>query len=189
MRRRLLASFVRRGRLESDAAHAMQAWRYDGGFHVDASVRIEDADHAGRERLLRYCARPPFALERLQQRDAEHLLYAANKPVPGDCGPQILTSLQLIDHLAALVSPARVHRHRYFSVLAPHSPLRSAVNARAMPAAMLITTAPSTSVTFHVFPWPLWVDRHVGSGSRAVARYGMCNEPLGCMQFSPSAGT
>ena len=73
---------------------------------------------AGGERLLRYCARPPFALERLQQRDAEHLLYAASKPGPGDCGPQLLTPLQLIDRLAALAPPPRVHRHRYYGVLA-----------------------------------------------------------------------
>ena len=33
------------------------------------SVRIEAADRAGRERLLRYCARPPFALERLRELD------------------------------------------------------------------------------------------------------------------------
>jgi len=77
VRRQLLGSFVRRGLLDGDAAHAMQAWQHGGGFSVDASVRIEAADRAGRERLLRYCARPPFALERLQQRDAEHLLYEA----------------------------------------------------------------------------------------------------------------
>jgi hypothetical protein len=29
------------------------------------AVRIEGEDRAGVERLLRYCARPPFALERL----------------------------------------------------------------------------------------------------------------------------
>ena len=77
-----------------------------------------------------YCALPPFALERLQQRDAGHLLYAASKPGPGDCGPQLLTALQLIDRLAALVPPPRVHRDRYVGVLAPNAPLRVAVATR-----------------------------------------------------------
>ena len=36
---------------------------------------IEAADRAERERLLRYCARPPFALERLPQLDGEQLSY------------------------------------------------------------------------------------------------------------------
>jgi len=134
VRRRLLGSFVRRGRLERDDAHTMAQWAHGGGFSVDASVRIEATDHAGRERLLRYCARPPFALDRLRALDPERLLYHGAKPGPGGSGPLRLTPLQLIDRLAALVPPPRVHRHRYFGVLAPNSPLRAAVTALAMPA-------------------------------------------------------
>jgi hypothetical protein len=33
-------------------------------------VRIEGEDRAGIERLSRYCARPPFALERLHALDS-----------------------------------------------------------------------------------------------------------------------
>jgi pimeloyl-ACP methyl ester carboxylesterase len=36
-----------------------------GLVSIDAAVRIQGDDRAGIERLLRYCARPPFALERL----------------------------------------------------------------------------------------------------------------------------
>ena len=103
-----------------------------------ASVRIAPADRAGRERLLRYCARPPFALERLRELDPEHLVYASAKPGPGANGPQILTPLQPLGRLAVLVPPPRVHRHRYFGVLAPNSPQRAAVIALAPGA----TTAP-----------------------------------------------
>ena len=46
-----------------------------------------------------------------------------------------LTPLELIDRIAALVPPPRTHRHRYFGVLAPNSPLREAVTALAQPAA------------------------------------------------------
>ncbi|MBA4159631.1 MAG: SDR family NAD(P)-dependent oxidoreductase, partial [Gemmatimonadetes bacterium] len=45
----------------------MLTWQAAGGFSLDASVRISGSDHAGRERLLRYCARPPFALERFRR--------------------------------------------------------------------------------------------------------------------------
>ena len=110
----------------------MGAWR---GFSVDASVRIEAADRAGRERLLRYCARPPFALDRLRELDPERLLYEGTKRGPGGGGPLLLTPLELLDRLAALVPPPRIHRHRYFGVLAPHSPLRAAVTALALAAA------------------------------------------------------
>jgi hypothetical protein len=36
----------------------MLIWQGTGGFSVDAAVRIHGSDRAGRERLIRYCARP-----------------------------------------------------------------------------------------------------------------------------------
>ena len=42
-----------------------------------------------------------------------------------------MTPLELIDRLAALIPPPRRHRHRYYGVLAPNSPLRAAVTALA----------------------------------------------------------
>jgi hypothetical protein len=80
----------------------MGQWQQGGGFSIDGSVRIEAADRAGRERLLRYCARPPFALDRLRERDREHLINEPPKPGPGGSGPQCLTPLELLDRLAAL---------------------------------------------------------------------------------------
>lgn len=142
VRQRLLRVFVRRGLLPSDDALAMVQWEHGGGFSVDGSVRIEADDRAGRERLLRYCARPPFALDRLRELDPERLLYEGTKPGPGGNGPLLLTPLQLLDRLAALVPPPRVHRHRYFGVLAPNAPLRAAVTALAVPAALPAAAAP-----------------------------------------------
>ena len=37
----------------------------------------------GLERLLRYCARPAFALRRLREIYPEHLVYESFKPGPG----------------------------------------------------------------------------------------------------------
>jgi hypothetical protein len=116
---------------------------------VDASVRIEAADRAGRERLLRYCARPPFALERRRELDPERLRYEAAKPGSGGNGPLLLTPLKLLDRLAALVPPPRIHRHRYYGVLAPHSPLRAAVTALAEPAATVAPAAPVPNLAEH----------------------------------------
>ena len=56
--------------LDADAAADMIA-RENSGFSVEASVRITLIDRdvpsyfKSLEHLLRYCARPPFALERL----------------------------------------------------------------------------------------------------------------------------
>ena len=44
------------------------------GFSLDAKVRIESWDKDGLERLIRYCARPPFASENLRWNDRLALL-------------------------------------------------------------------------------------------------------------------
>ena len=100
----------------------MGGWAHGGGFSVDAAVCIEGADRAGRERLLRYCTRPPFALEHWHQHDAAHLLYDIAKPRLDGPRASVLTPRALIDNIAALVPPPRSHRHRYYGVLAPHAP-------------------------------------------------------------------
>jgi len=118
------------GRPDRLDAKEMLAYQHSG-FSVDAGVCIQSQDRAGLERLLRYCARPAFAMDRLRQRGAD-LVYHCPKPQTG--GKQadlVLTPLELIDRIAALVPPPRTHRHRYFGVLAPNSPLRAAVTALA----------------------------------------------------------
>jgi hypothetical protein len=74
-------------------------------------VRIEGQDRAGLERLLRYRARPPLALERLEQLRDDQLIYRLPKPQADGATQLALTPFQLIDRLAALIPPARVHRH------------------------------------------------------------------------------
>lgn len=144
LRKRILRAFVGRGLLGGFEAKEMLAYRHSG-FSVDTSVCIAAHDRAGLERLLRYCARPPFALARLRKAGSE-LVYRCAKqhsePTSGKRGDKRgtkahelhLTPLELIDRIAALVPPPRTHRHRYFGVLAPNSPLRAAVTALATPA-------------------------------------------------------
>ena len=66
IRHRVLRYFHRQGLLERHVTDDMLTWQASGGFSIDASVHIPARDRAGLERLLRYCARPPFALERLE---------------------------------------------------------------------------------------------------------------------------
>ena len=131
LRRRILRLFVRRALLEADEAKDMGAWQHDGGFSLDASVRIEGHDRPGLERLLRYCARPPFALERIERGDEERILYHLPKPTPGGQTRLTLLPLEFIGRLAALIPAPRLHRHRYHGVLAPNARLRPAVTAMA----------------------------------------------------------
>ena len=177
IRRRLLRALTRRGLLETDAAEEMAAWDHGGGFSLNASVRIEAADRSGLERLLRYCARPVFALERLRQIDPEHLVYESIKPGPGGSVSLLLTPLELIERLAALIPPPRRHRHRYYGVLAPNAPLRESVTA--MVAEKVDATLPAAMTEAVHAPEPGVSDRKQNSpdeeadepAHRKAARY------------------
>jgi Putative transposase len=100
VRLRLLRTFVRRGLLPDDDAQAMEQWAHGGGFSVNASVRIEANDRAGREL------------------DPERFIYDNPKADPGARAALILTPLELLDRTTALVPPPRIHRHRCFGALA-----------------------------------------------------------------------
>jgi len=100
IRKRVLRWFARQGYLDEQDARDMAEWRNGGGFSLGASVRIEADDRAGLERVLRYCARPPFALDRMKSLDAHRLMYHLSKPQPNRRTELMLTPLELIDRLA-----------------------------------------------------------------------------------------
>jgi hypothetical protein len=157
VRRRVVRWFRMQRLLDADAAADMVA-RENSGFSVDASVRITLIDRdvpsyfQSLERLLRYCARPRFALERLSVRCSEdgrisRVRYvlprhkAANwvgpgrgrkSTRPGANGVVELSPFDFLDRLADLVPRPRKHRHRYHGVFAPNHKRRSAVTALAI---------------------------------------------------------
>ena len=149
-RRRVLKLFERRALLPDEAAELMLGWEHRGGFSLHAEVWVPAWDRAGLERLLRYCARPIFAGERLAWVEPdERLIYHLPKPRPNGQTVLYLTPVEFLDRLATLVPPPRKHRHRYHGVLAPHSPLRPAVTAYAglpldLPAPPVTPPAPKT---------------------------------------------
>ena len=112
----------------------MLTWQASGGFSIDASVHIPARDRAGLERLLRYCARPPFALDRLVATGhgapgSERVVYRLPRPAPDGMTALSLTPLEFLERLALLIHPPRIHRHRYHGVLAPNAKLRFQVIA------------------------------------------------------------
>jgi hypothetical protein len=108
-----------------------EQWHLGGDFSLDASLVISGGDRRGRERLLRYCARPPFAGERLEWIDAERVRDRLPRPRPDVCGELIRSPPERIGRVAALVLPPRRHRLRYYGVLAANARLRPAVTAMA----------------------------------------------------------
>lgn len=138
VRQRVLAVFERRAILDPETVANMRQWAH-GGFSLDATIRIEAWDRTGLERLLRYCARPVFASERLSwEKKHRRLLYRlpkarsdAKHALALGAESLAIDPLELIDRLVVLIPPPRRHRHRYHGVLAPNARLRRAVTARA----------------------------------------------------------
>ncbi len=157
VRRRVIRWFRLARLVDAAAAADMLAWE-NSGFSVDASVMITLIDRdvpsycQSLEHLLRYCARPPFALERLSViRGADGRIARIRYVLPrhkaatwvgpgrgrkstrpGANGVVELTPFEFLDRLAALVPPPRKHRHRYHGVFAPNHKSRRAVTALAL---------------------------------------------------------
>jgi len=134
VRRRLVRWFRRKKFLSREAAADMLAWQHSG-FSVDASVRISLQDRdvpayfRSLEHLLRYCARPAFALERLSVvpgtgDQPERVRYtlprhkrgdrvgpgrARKSAPPGASGVVELSPFEFLDQLAAIIPPRRKH--------------------------------------------------------------------------------
>ena len=117
--------------------------------------------------ILRYCARPVLALERLHWCDERHerLVYHLPKVQADGRTTLPLTPLELIDCLAQLVPPPRKHRHRYYGVFAPNAPLRAAVAALtsadtdACTPERSETPAAARSRPSHVYLWAILLAR------------------------------
>jgi hypothetical protein len=52
-------------RIETPTKTQVEALKALGAEVDDGGVRIDDSDRGGQEKLLRYCARPPFAQDHL----------------------------------------------------------------------------------------------------------------------------
>jgi hypothetical protein len=101
------------------------------GFNLNASVRIEKSDDLGRERLCRYGARPALALDRLRRLPGGRVAYRVKKLTRGAAKTRVMTPLELLARLSALIPPPRYPLVRYHGVLAPRSSWRRDVVPKA----------------------------------------------------------
>jgi hypothetical protein len=129
IQKRVLKFFRKRGKFDQDTVEKMQAYE-NSGFSLDASVRTEAWDRSGLERLIRYCARPPFASENLRW-NGPWILYRLPKPARDGRTIIQLEPLEFIERITAFIPYPRRHRRHYHGVFAPSSRLRKKVAANA----------------------------------------------------------
>jgi hypothetical protein len=97
------------------------------GFNLHAGVRIEAGDDLGRERLCRYGARPPLSLERLRRLPGGRVAYRVKYMRRGHAKHRVMTGIELLARLSALIPPPRYPLVRFHGVLAPKSSWRKDV--------------------------------------------------------------
>jgi hypothetical protein len=98
------------------------------GFNLHAGVHIEAGDDLGRERLLRYAARPPLSLERLRRLPGGRVAYRLKYVARGQRGKyRVMTGVEFLARLAAITCPPRYPLTRFAGVLAPRSAWRCEV--------------------------------------------------------------
>jgi hypothetical protein len=97
-------------------------------FNLHAGVAVPGGLPAARERLLRYCARPPLALERLSVLEGGRI----GDRIKDSEQVRLMTPTQFMARVAALVPPPRHPLVRFYGVWAPHHRWRSRI-VRATP--------------------------------------------------------
>ena len=97
------------------------------GFNMHASLTIGADDDLGRERLCRYGLRPPFSLSRFRVLRDGRISYRVKKSSRRVSRCRIMTPVECIARLCALVPPPRYPLTRFHGVLAPRAKLRPRV--------------------------------------------------------------
>ncbi len=88
------------------------------GFSLHAATRIVPGDKTGLERLCNYVSRPPLAQGSLQQLSNDEYSFKLKTPWSDGTTHLILSAMERIEKLAALVPPPQVNLVRYHGILA-----------------------------------------------------------------------
>ena len=97
------------------------------GFRLHAAVRCGAHQRKELERLCRYITRPAIANERLTCNRAGQVVLQLKSPYRDGTTHIVMSPLEFLQRLAALVPRPRLHLIRFHGVLAPHAKLRAQI--------------------------------------------------------------
>jgi hypothetical protein len=87
----------------------------------DVPVRQWAADKDGRERLIRYCARPALRMKRMSETGDGLIAYRLRHTQKGRASHRVMRPIGFLARIEAIIPPTRHPLLRYFGVLGPHS--------------------------------------------------------------------
>ena len=105
------------------------------GFNVHANVRVGANDREGLEHLCRYLARPPIAIDRLQELPDGRLALSFKQAWRDGTTQIVFAPKELIEKLIPLIPRPRSHLVRYHGIFGPAAKDRDKVVLRSAPPA------------------------------------------------------
>jgi hypothetical protein len=97
------------------------------GFSLHANVCVDAGKKHKLQKLCRYLMRPPLSLERLYRTTEGEIGYRLKKAWSDGTQAIILSELELIEKLIAIIPPPKTHSVRFFGTLAPNSSWRAQI--------------------------------------------------------------
>jgi hypothetical protein len=97
------------------------------GFSLHADTRCGSQQRQKLERLCRYITRPALGHKRLSRTRAGEVVLQLKTPYRDGTTHLVMTPLEFLQRLAALVPRPRLHLIRFHGVLAPNATLRSQI--------------------------------------------------------------
>jgi hypothetical protein len=116
-----------RGAMPREAAARQPLCADIDGFSLHAAVRVEARDRKRLEQLCRYITRPALSDERVQLNAAGQVELKLKTPWRDGTTHLVMSPLEFMQRLAALVPRPRLHLIRFHGVLAPNAKLRPLV--------------------------------------------------------------
>lgn len=109
-----------------------RCWAACEGFDVECAARVGRDEDERRERLVRYCARPPLSLDRVELLPDGRIGYRLKTPRKGRTH-RVMTPIEFLARISAIVPPPRYPLVRYHGVFGPRSRWRALVVPRPRP--------------------------------------------------------
>ena len=148
------------------------------GYNLHADVHIPAVARTALERLCRYVLRPPLSKARLEERADGLIVLTLKRPWDDGTTEIILSRLELLEKLCALVPPPFVNQITYGGILAGRASWRAEVVPRNPPrprprkAEFKLVRVENASESSRWWPWADLLDRVFSSDGLACPRCG-----------------
>ena len=130
IRKKLIRRICRTSGLSREAAANLLSWK-NSGFSVHDEVYIKDWDRGGLERLLKYCSRPALSPARLIYGAKTNTVIYRSETREGKSELLTMTPVEFLRRWGLLMPPPNKNLIHYYGALAPRSPLRPLLVAKA----------------------------------------------------------